>query len=130
MHALINISPVTSKVRFSRAVNKLYFMNLDPFIRSMSCWLLKDYNESLEVLLKPPVDEQDDKKKVLEDYAYPSVFNFYYYLRSHPLLRRRFYIKQKSWKNRRATFLGAFSLFLTDPCPSISSESFFLNNRT
>ena len=70
----------------------------------MSLWLMKEYNESLEVLLVPMQNEE--KLKKMDDYGYPAIFNFYYYLRSHPLLRRRFYVKQKSFQNQRMTFFN------------------------
>ncbi|CAH1797131.1 unnamed protein product [Owenia fusiformis] len=64
----------------------------DPFLRSMANWNLKEYNASLETLMdtgighshpvrkKPGYDSGDTK---------PQVFNFYNYLRTHPLLIRQ-----------------------------------------
>ena len=69
----------------------------DPFLRSISLWIIKDYSGSLETLVTPNVGEMHPKftdeeatertlKKKLE--ADPSVFNFYVYLRTHPLIQR------------------------------------------
>ena len=63
----------------------------DPFIRSIACWLLKDYSGALGTLLETKagsarVDDEGDKDAYL---AKPSVFNFYNYLRTHPLLIRQ-----------------------------------------
>lgn len=63
----------------------------DPFLRSMSLWLLQDYSGSLETLIV-------DLKPGLEDSSKSSnaaIFNFYFYLRSHPLLIRRGYPTKK-----------------------------------
>ncbi|XP_006162399.1 dmX-like protein 1 isoform X2 [Tupaia chinensis] len=59
----------------------------DPFLRSMACWILEDYSGALETLIKHPVRENDDQ--VMMSACNPAVFNFYNYLRTHPLLLRR-----------------------------------------
>uniref|UniRef100_A0AAX7U826 RAVE complex protein Rav1 C-terminal domain-containing protein n=1 Tax=Astatotilapia calliptera TaxID=8154 RepID=A0AAX7U826_ASTCA len=46
----------------------------DPFLRSMAYWVLEDYSKALDTLL-------EQKANI--------VFNFYTYLRTHPLLLRR-----------------------------------------
>ena len=63
----------------------------DPFLRSIALWIIKDYSGSLNTLVTPNVGElhpkyDDNKKKKSE--ADPSVFNFYVYLRTHPLIQR------------------------------------------
>ncbi|VDI15900.1 Hypothetical predicted protein [Mytilus galloprovincialis] len=66
-------------------------MLIDPFLRSMSLWSMKDFRGSLNTLL------QDARKpsKILRNTdtdsvnSLPSVFNFYNYLRTHPLLVRQ-----------------------------------------
>lgn len=69
----------------------------DPFLRSIGLWIIKDYSGSLSTLVTPNVGELHPKfteeeatertlKKKLE--ADPSVFNFYVYLRTHPLIQR------------------------------------------
>ena len=80
----------------------------DPFIRSMSCWLLKDYSAALGTLLETKagsarVDDESDKDAYL---AKPSVFNFYNYLRTHPLLFRQNLAASASGK---AVLLAGFS---------------------
>ena len=68
----------------------------DPFLRSIAKWIQKDYSGSLSTLVCPnignlhPEFNQDEalalKRKKLD--ADPSVFNFYIYLRTHPLITR------------------------------------------
>ncbi|XP_012372214.1 dmX-like protein 1 [Octodon degus] len=62
-------------------------MHYDPFLRSMAYWILEDYSGALETLIKQPVREDDDQ--VMMSTCSPAVFNFYNYLRTHPLLLRR-----------------------------------------
>ncbi|XP_031221515.1 dmX-like protein 1 isoform X2 [Mastomys coucha] len=59
----------------------------DPFLRSMAHWILEDYSAALETLIKQPVTEDEDQ--VMMSACNPIVFNFYNYLRTHPLLLRR-----------------------------------------
>ncbi|XP_056021522.1 dmX-like protein 2 isoform X2 [Ostrea edulis] len=63
----------------------------DPFLRSMAWWNFKEYRKSLKTLLlsnsmktKLSLDDQDLGGRS----AIPSVFNFYNYLRTHPLILR------------------------------------------
>ncbi|XP_015792670.1 dmX-like protein 2 isoform X2 [Tetranychus urticae] len=66
----------------------------DPFLRSMSYWMLQDYSTSLVTLLVPEAGEkhakyspnEEDKTEIA---IVPSVFNFYLYLRNQPLIIRR-----------------------------------------
>lgn len=74
-------SPVTELKSLSISVN------YDPFLRSMAYWILEDYSNALETLIKQPVREDDDQVKISA--CNPAVFNFYNYLRTHPLLLRR-----------------------------------------
>uniref|UniRef100_A0A8C5UE28 Dmx like 1 n=1 Tax=Malurus cyaneus samueli TaxID=2593467 RepID=A0A8C5UE28_9PASS len=58
----------------------------DPFLRSMAYWILEDYSKALDTLIKHSVqDEGGDGSSNCN----PAVFNFYNYLRTHPLLLRR-----------------------------------------
>ena len=59
----------------------------DPFLRSMSYWLLAQYTDSLSTLL----ERRTEKGKLtrVHNTASPSVFNFYIYLRNHPLIIRQ-----------------------------------------
>ncbi|XP_072393097.1 dmX-like protein 2 isoform X1 [Diabrotica undecimpunctata] len=75
----------------------------DPFLRSMALWTLKEYQPSLDTLLvgnagtqHPAHDEEARETKEAD----PNVFNFYVYLRTHPLLVRQHlsnYGKRKVW---------------------------------
>uniref|UniRef100_A0A2K6LS88 DmX-like protein 1 n=1 Tax=Rhinopithecus bieti TaxID=61621 RepID=A0A2K6LS88_RHIBE len=56
------------------------------FLIYMAYWILEDYSGALETLIKQPIRENDDQ--VLSA-CNPTVFNFYNYLRTHPLLLRR-----------------------------------------
>ena len=68
----------------------------DPFYRSMAFWITRDYESALTTLIltqageNHPAYKDDDatifKKKAEVD---PCVFNFYVYLRSHPLIMRQ-----------------------------------------
>ncbi|XP_064339477.1 dmX-like protein 1 isoform X8 [Camelus dromedarius] len=62
-------------------------MHYDPFLRSMAYWILEDYSNALETLINQPIREDDDH--VMMSACNPAVFNFYNYLRTHPLLLRR-----------------------------------------
>jgi len=54
----------------------------NPFLRSIAYWLVQDYSQSLETLLVT-------SSNCVEDCDFAAVFNFYFFLRSHPLLLRR-----------------------------------------
>ncbi|XP_075397536.1 dmX-like protein 1 isoform X2 [Tenrec ecaudatus] len=62
-------------------------MHCDPFLRSMAYWILEDYGSALETLIRQPVREDHDQAMMSD--CSPAVFNFYNYLRTHPLLLRR-----------------------------------------
>ncbi|XP_050512358.1 dmX-like protein 1 isoform X2 [Diabrotica virgifera virgifera] len=75
----------------------------DPFLRSMALWTLKEYQPSLDTLLVGNAGTQhpahDDEARETKE-ADPNVFNFYVYLRTHPLLVRQHlsnYGKRKVW---------------------------------
>uniref|UniRef100_A0A672ISD4 Dmx like 1 n=1 Tax=Salarias fasciatus TaxID=181472 RepID=A0A672ISD4_SALFA len=56
----------------------------DPFLRSMAHWVLEDYSKALDTLLV-----QSAPSSCSVSTCNPEVFNFYTYLRTHPLLLRR-----------------------------------------
>ncbi|XP_007947353.1 dmX-like protein 1 [Orycteropus afer afer] len=62
-------------------------MHYDPFLRSMAYWILEDYGNALETLIRQPIGE--DHGQTMMSACNPAVFNFYNYLRTHPLLLRR-----------------------------------------
>ncbi|XP_054842281.1 dmX-like protein 1 isoform X3 [Eublepharis macularius] len=59
----------------------------DPFLRSMAYWILEDYSQALDTLISQPILDAGDEGSISN--CHPSVFNFYNYLRTHPLLLRR-----------------------------------------
>lgn len=64
----------------------------DPFLRSMALWTLKEHQAALSTLLVGNAGTQhsahdDDTRETNQ--ADPNVFNFYVYLRTHPLLVRQ-----------------------------------------
>ncbi|NXC47113.1 DMXL1 protein, partial [Penelope pileata] len=60
----------------------------DPFLRSMAYWILEDYSKALDTLIKRSVEEGGGEGDGSSS-CNPAVFNFYNYLRTHPLLLRR-----------------------------------------
>lgn len=89
----------------------------DPFYRSMALWMLKDYSGSLNTLLLNNVGHyhpryQDDDPAVKFDSAQsanPNVFNFYIYLRTHPLLIRQHIASTAQEKKKTQVMLSGFS---------------------
>lgn len=89
----------------------------DPFLRSMCLWILKDYSGSLSTLLKNNVGHlhtayEDDDPLFKSDTAHttnPNVFNFYVYLRTHPLLIRQHIASTALEKRRTQVVLSGFS---------------------
>jgi hypothetical protein len=72
----------------------------DPFLRSMVYWLLQDCSGALETLLMhpesspaPPTNNTTSNsipgQALNVFHTNPAIFNFYFYLRTHPLLVRR-----------------------------------------
>lgn len=95
----------------------------DPFLRSMALWILKDYSGSLGTLLQNNVgilhkayDDDDPMKHGYQSQtnqssttANPNVFNFYVYLRTHPLLIRQHIASTALEKKRTQVVLSGFS---------------------
>ncbi|KAG5673298.1 hypothetical protein PVAND_003358 [Polypedilum vanderplanki] len=94
----------------------------DPFLRSMSLWILKDYSGSLSTLLQNGVGilhkAYDDEDPLLNpDHgtnsnsttANPNVFNFYVYLRTHPLIIRQHIANTAQEKKKAQVVLSGFS---------------------
>uniref|UniRef100_A0A8C6LVA4 Dmx like 1 n=1 Tax=Nothobranchius furzeri TaxID=105023 RepID=A0A8C6LVA4_NOTFU len=59
--------------------------NPDPFLRSIAYWVLEDYSRALDTLIEQP----NQKSSSVMSACNPEVFNFFIYLRTHPLLLRR-----------------------------------------
>ncbi len=95
----------------------------DPFLRSMALWILKDYSGSLGTLLQNNVGilhkAYDDEDPLLHGFhssnkqssttANPNVFNFYVYLRTHPLLIRQHIASTALEKKKTQVVLSGFS---------------------
>lgn len=89
----------------------------DPFLRSMSLWLLKDYSGSLNTLLlnnvglNHPAHLEDDPffRSDSNQSTNPNVFNFYIYLRTHPLLIRQYIASTAQEKKKAQIVLSGFS---------------------
>nr|XP_014352268.1 PREDICTED: dmX-like protein 1 [Latimeria chalumnae] len=67
-------------------------MHHDPFLRSMAHWILEDYSKALDTLLEQPLKDEnrgESDEGGLSSSCSPVVFNFYNFLRTHPLLLRR-----------------------------------------
>ncbi|XP_064619402.1 dmX-like protein 1 isoform X3 [Lineus longissimus] len=80
----------------------------DPFLRSMALWMLKDYSSALSTLLQSGTarnfySTDDDFASYT---ANPSVFNFYVYLRTHPLLVRQYLATTALEKNKQVLLSG------------------------
>lgn len=89
--------------KFSGENQDLSKAHPDPFLRSMALWFLNQYQASLDTLLVCNVGTQhpahDDETKETKE-TDPNVFNFYVYLRTHPLLVRQHlanFGKRKVW---------------------------------
>ncbi|KAM6980292.1 dmX-like protein 2 isoform 2-T2 [Aplochiton taeniatus] len=61
----------------------------NPFLRSIACWIMKDYTRALDTLLERIPKEDDENPDVIVKSCNPVVFSFYNYLRTHPLIIRR-----------------------------------------
>ena len=61
---------------------------------------MKDYNQALETLILEPTtqDSQEKKCNPLAASGNPDIFNFYLYLRKHPLIKRRRYMHEHDSK--------------------------------
>ncbi|KAM6223193.1 dmX-like protein 1 isoform 2-T2 [Rhynchocyon petersi] len=112
-------------------------MHCDPFLRSMAYWILEDYGSALETLIRQPVHE--DPGPVLMSACNPAVFNFYNYLRTHPLLLRRHFGSSDAFSthmslkgkgglagtinlNERRLFFTTASAHLKAGCPMLALE--------
>ncbi|KAM6954473.1 dmX-like protein 1 [Aplochiton taeniatus] len=71
----------------------------DPFLRSLAYWTLESYSRALDTLLEQPAGHAHSEATLTgatphpgtpsTSQCNPEVFNFYIYLRAHPLLLRR-----------------------------------------
>jgi len=86
--------PSTMTVKYRASLET----NPNPFLRSMAHWLLQDYSGALETLLvNAELSEGDSSSRSGANNSnskhafltHPAVFNFYFFLRNHPVLVRR-----------------------------------------
>ncbi|KAF6020291.1 Rbcn-3A [Bugula neritina] len=61
----------------------------DPFLRSIALWMCKEYKRSLSTLLVRDIGVAHPEYEEYMQRTKASVFNFYNYLRTHPLLLRQ-----------------------------------------
>ena len=86
----------------------------DPFLRSIGHWILKEYDSSLTTLMERNVGNDHPSYVLDEKYplpiktseADPMVFNFYVYLRTHPLIIRHKLSKNSEDKNKALMLSG------------------------
>ncbi|XP_055367594.1 dmX-like protein 1 isoform X2 [Betta splendens] len=118
-------------------------VNEDPFLRSMAYWVLEDYSRALDTLLEQPKNmtsssptEQSTASSFVSR-SNPEVFNFYIYLRTHPLLLRRHFSSSEKAKvglttecrrassislEERRLFFTAAHAHLQAGCPMLALE--------
>lgn len=100
----------------------------DPFLRSMAYWILQDYSSSLTTLLDNDIGYDHPKAtgatiEIKDDiWVHPSVFNFYLYLRTQPLIVRRHFAKNLQDKRDLTTE----SLTLSDAITTFERRLFFI----
>ncbi|CAG09601.1 unnamed protein product, partial [Tetraodon nigroviridis] len=106
----------------------------DPFLRSIAYWVLEDYSKALDTLLEQP---RNNPYGSAVSTCNPEVFNFYTYLRTHPLLLRRYFASSDktnvgltaegrradsiSLEERRLFFTAAYA-HLQAGCPMLALE--------
>lgn len=101
----------------------------DPFLRSMALWILKDYSGSLSTLLSNNIGQMhnafDDEEAILRSDSRstnPNVFNFYVYLRTHPLLIRQHIASTAQERRKNQVLLSGFS-FGSEYLPTESAST-------
>lgn len=127
---------------------KIIMAHPDPFLRSMALWLLRDYTGSLNTLLQTnvgtmhPLYSDEDKPDSASEPSFtliisssflmkiylmliiaanPNVFNFYVYLRTHPLLIRHYLATGFQDKKKPLVVLSGFS-YNTDSKTKCSTD--------
>ncbi|KAJ8380975.1 hypothetical protein SKAU_G00017530 [Synaphobranchus kaupii] len=94
----------------------------DPFLRSMAHWILEDYSRALDTLLEQPSPDPDTGASATSP-GQPEVFNFYTYLRTHPLLLRRHFGSSEKAPGKLG--LTAESRRLSDSISLVERRLFF-----
>merc|ERR1719193_3051495 len=101
----------------------------DPFYRSMAFWIIRDYESSLTTLVQTNIGENhpkftEDESVVLKKKheVDPCVFNFYVYLRTHPLILRQRVAKRSEDKSK-ALMLSGFKSNSTEKATTFSEDA-------
>ena len=101
----------------------------DPFYRSMAYWIVRDYESSLTTLILTRVGEnhpsyKDDESTLFrkKNEVDPCVFNFYVYLRSHPLIMRQRLANRADDKGT-ALMLGGFKSNNAEKATTLTEDS-------
>lgn len=58
----------------------------DPFERSMAFWLIKEYAQAASTLVEEASKDNFLQSDVVIEHSLSDIFNFYSYLRRHPLV--------------------------------------------
>ncbi|XP_050532464.1 dmX-like protein 2 isoform X5 [Daktulosphaira vitifoliae] len=111
---------------------RLSMANPDPFLRSMALWILKDFTGSLNTLVQTNVGTMhplyNDEEKQETSAANPNVFNFYVYLRTHPLLIRHYLASTYQDKKNHTVVLSGFSYGSDVRCNETSDRQLMLED--
>ncbi|XP_065223519.1 dmX-like protein 2 isoform X2 [Planococcus citri] len=103
----------------------------DPFLRSMALWVLRDYTGSLNTLLQTNVGtmhaQYSDEDKP-DSATNPNVFNFYVYLRTHPLLIRHYLASGIQDKKKALVVLSGFSYSTDSKTKCTADRQLFLED--
>ena len=101
----------------------------DPFYRSMAYWIVRDYESSLATLIlthagenHPAYKDDDPTMFTKKSEVDPCVFNFYVYLRSHPLIMRQ-RVAKKAEDKGKALMLSGFKSSNTEKATTFSEDS-------
>ena len=101
----------------------------DPFYRSMAYWIVRDYESSLNTLILTQCGEghpayKDDESTIFKKKSEvdPCVFNFYVYLRSHPLIMRQ-RVAKKAEDKGKALMLSGFKSSNDEKATTFSEDA-------
>ena len=101
----------------------------DPFYRSMAYWIIRDFESSLSTLVQTNVGENhpkfvEDESVVLKKKPEvdPCIFNFYVYLRTHPLILRQRVAKLSEDKSK-ALMLSGFKSNSSEKATTFSEDA-------
>ena len=94
----------------------------DPFLKSMAHWMLREYEKALQTLL-------DEDNQSNGGQAEPGVFNFYDFLRNHPIVLRQVTEAGAKVQKRdtitsveRRLFFKTANVYFRAGCPQLALE--------